>query len=84
MSPLDSQEEVRQVHEPRDAAQEEVGEGGQRRRGYDGTLQAGAARPVPGQVCTVLYLICGIRLLTSKVLVPHTESLADNYRVPLR
>jgi hypothetical protein len=51
MSPLDSQEEVRQVHEPRDAAQEEVGEGGQRRRGYNGTLQAGAARPVPGQVC---------------------------------
>ncbi len=84
MSPLDSQEEIRQVHEPRDAAQEEVGEGGQRRRGYDGTLQAGAARPVPGQVCTVPYLVCGIRLLTSKVPVPHTESLADNYRVPLR
>jgi hypothetical protein len=78
MSPLDSQEEIRQVHEPRDAAEEEVGEGGQRRRGYDGTLQAGAARPVPGQVCTVPYSGCGIRLLTSKVPVPHIESLAVN------
>jgi len=50
ISSLGSEEEIRQVYEPRDAAEEEVGEGGQRRRGYNGTHPTGAAGPVLCQV----------------------------------